>query len=129
MTVENPLAALSTVDVCRRCRDETANYRRREAHDDRYCFEMIRRAVAERDDHCWQELYAIYHDQVLSWCRRAGSASTADPDEMVVLAWGKFWHSYTPDKLATSSGTAGVLKYLQLCAYSVVTDVNRAHAP
>jgi len=70
MTVENSLAALSTVDVCQRCRDETANYRRREAHDDRYCFEMIRRAVAERDEHCWQELYAIYHDQVLSWCRR-----------------------------------------------------------
>ena len=129
MTVGDSLADLSPAEVCARCRDETARYRRRETHDDRYCFEMIRRAVAARDDRCWEALYTIYHDQVLSWCRRAGSALTADPDELVALAWGKFWRSYTPDKLETSSGTAGVLKYVQLCCYSVVTDVNRAYSP
>lgn len=126
MTIEESLAALPVAEVCRRCQDETARYRRREAHDDRFCFEVIRRAVVVRDERCWEELYAIYHDQVLAWCRRAGADSSADPDELVLLTWGKFWRSYTAEKLATSSGTTGVLMYLKLCAHSVVTDQARS---
>jgi len=116
---------LSAAELCRRCREETARFRRREPHDDRPCLDLIRRAVNERDDPCWQALTEVYGDQVAAWCRRAGGA-TADLDELVALAWAKFWQYFTPAKLAASAGAAGVLRYLQMCAQSAALDLVRA---
>src|SRR5262249_15063291 len=86
---------LSVEVLCRRCREQTARYRRGESYDDRFCFDLFRRAVAGRDDRCWPELQSIYHDQVLAWCRRAGSGSRTEPADLVALTWEKFWMYYT----------------------------------
>jgi len=126
-TAESP-ESLPTAAVCERCRAETGRYRRGEPHDDRYCFEMIRRAVVRRDEHCWEELTAIYRDHVLAWCRRAGGTE-GDLDELMEAAWVKFWRHYTPVKLAGAGGsTAAALTYLRTCASSAVLDEARRRA-
>lgn len=119
--------AMPAADLCRRCREETARYRRREPHDDQFCFQVIQRAVARRDEGCWEALVAVYGEQVAAWCRRAGGDPT-EVEELTALAWAKFWQHYTAEKLAAANGTAGVLRYLQICAQSVVLDTLRARS-
>jgi DNA-directed RNA polymerase specialized sigma24 family protein len=117
--------ALPADDLCRRCREETARYRRGDAHDDRYCFEMIARAIRDRDERCWTEVYALFSEQVLAWCRRA-AGDQDDPEELLALTWEKFLRGYTPAKLAAASGVAAALQYLKMCARSVAIDRARA---
>jgi DNA-directed RNA polymerase specialized sigma24 family protein len=119
------LERLSVAAVCDRCREETTRFRRREAHDDRYCFDVIRRAVVEGEQRCWEAITEIYHDHVIGWCRRSGAAEE-DLDGLALEAWERFWQSYTAEKLADAGGsTAAVLAYLKLCARSVVLDEAR----
>ena len=121
-----PPASLSVAELCRRAREETARYARGEPYDEGICYELLRRAIAEQDERCWQEVYALYHEQVLSWCRRAAAGHVADHEELAALTWAKFWRSYTPAKLSPAGGTAAVLRYLKMCARSVVVDAARA---
>ena len=125
MQGEDAAARLSHAELSRRCREQTARYRRREPYDGRYCLELLRRAIDGRDERCWQELHVIYDDQVLAWCRRAGAGLAAEPQELAALTWEKFWQNYTPAKLAAASGLTAVLRYLQMCAASVVVDYSR----
>jgi RNA polymerase sigma factor (sigma-70 family) len=125
MTCARPPHDLSIMEVCRRCREETERYRRHEPHDDRYCWEMFRRAVRDRDDACWQAMTEIYHSTVTSWCRRAG-ADPSDVVDLVIEVWARFWQHFTLEKLAPDSGAAGALQYLKMCARSVVMDQARA---
>lgn len=115
---------LSAAAVSARCREETARFRRGEPHDDRFCFEMIRRAVVLRDDECWAEMTLIYRDHVVHWCRRFG-VQDGDLDEMVTDTWEKFWRAYTAAKFAGAAVSAAALAYLRLCAHSVVMDDRR----
>jgi hypothetical protein len=119
---------LGVYEVCARFRDETAQYLRGESESDQYNQEVIRRAVVERDEVCWEQLYGVYHDQVLYWCRQAGARWIDDPEEMVALTWEKFWRCYTPEKFAASPGAGGALRYLKMCARSVVVDAARRRA-
>ena len=129
MDRDPPPASLPTAELCRRCREETGRYRRHEPSDDHFCFELIRRAVVLRDEQCWEELYAVYRDYVVSWCRKSGAESSmTEIDELVTLTWEKFWHSYTPEKLQHASGAAAVLGYLKMCARSVVLDQARGRS-
>jgi DNA-directed RNA polymerase specialized sigma24 family protein len=116
---------LPVAELCRRCRRETARYRRGEEDDGGCCFEVFRRAIVRQDQACWTELHDIYHDQALIWCRRAGAGMLSDLEELLSLTWIKFWRYFTPDKLAESNGIAGVLGYFRACVYSVVIDSHR----
>src|SRR2546425_357901 len=40
---------MPVAELTSRCREETAKFRRGEPSDERYCFELIRRAVCARD--------------------------------------------------------------------------------
>lgn len=122
------MAHLTVQDLCAGSRAETACRARGEARDDRYSFELIRRAIAERDDESWQGLIEVYQGMVVSWCLRSG-AGASDCDDLAGATWVKFWQSFTPDKLANAEGsTSAVLGYLKLCAHSVVLDEARRRA-
>jgi DNA-directed RNA polymerase specialized sigma24 family protein len=119
---------LTAGELCERCRDETRRFRRGEPDVQGFCFEAVRRAVVGRDEHCWSELTAIYHDLVAGWCRRSGSAED-DLDGFVSAAWVKFWQGYTAEKLAEANGSiAAALAYLKACARSAVLDERRRRA-
>src|SRR5215217_3597568 len=119
---------LAAAALCERCRDETRRFRSGEPADEGFCFELVRRAVVERDERCWTELTAIYGDLVAGWCRRSGGAEE-DLDVFASAAWTKFWRGYTPAKLAEAGGSiAAALAYLKMCARSAVLDDHRRHA-
>lgn len=128
MNSERSLTEMSVASLCDRCRAETRHFHGGQPHDDRFCFELVRRAVEARDEHCWRELTEIYAEQVASWCRRSG-AGEGEVEEMAAAAWVKFWQHYTVRKLADANGaTAAPLAYLKLCARSAVLDERRRQA-
>jgi DNA-directed RNA polymerase specialized sigma24 family protein len=128
MLCEGNIAQLPVRDLCEGSRAEAARHARGEARDDRYSFELIRRAIAERDGESWQGLIELYQGLVLSWCLRCG-ANPSEADELAVAAWAKFWQSFTAEKLTNANGsTSAVLGYLKLCAQSVVLDEARRSA-
>ncbi len=125
MQAEQALRTLPLREVVARCRDETARYRRDQPYDDRFCFEIFRRAIEGRVEECWQELQGIYRDQLLAWCRRTGG-SGSDVEELMALTWEKFWRNFTAAKLASAGSCAAVLRYLKMCAQCVTIDSGRA---
>jgi hypothetical protein len=127
MTGGDVLRSYSLEDLCSRCREQTRLFRRGESFDDGYCFEVFRRAIAENDQECWRELHEIYHDQVLAWCRRAHTSSLSTPEELMALAWEKFWQSFRPGKLALAESTAAIQRYLKACTHSAAIDIARDH--
>ncbi|MGD9893564.1 MAG: RNA polymerase sigma factor [Dehalococcoidia bacterium] len=119
------LERLSADAICSRCREETARFRRHEPHDDRYCFDMLRRAIVDQDQQCWVAITEIYRDLVLNWCRRNGADEAALAD-FATEVWERFWQNYTVAKLNSAGrNTAAALAYLKLCARSVVLDEAR----
>ena len=117
-------ADLTVYDLRRAAADETTRYRRGDEHDDRYAFELFRRAIGERNGEAWEALLGLYNPQVVYWCTRARTSSD-DVDELVSATWAKFWRSFTPAKLADAPQTSAVLRYLKLCATSVAIDAGR----
>lgn len=118
-------AALSVPDLCRACSAETARYRRGEEHDDRYCFELFRRAILDAAEECWTGLTEIYTTLVQGWCRAASKTADADIEELATLGWERFWHAFTPERFANATSTGSILKYLQLCVWSAAADQAR----
>ena len=128
MSGQDALRALAAAALCERCRDETRRFRHGEPDGEGFCFEVVRRAIVERDEHCWSELTAIYHELVSGWCRRSG-ATEDELDAVVSAAWVKFWHGYTAEKLARANGSiAAALGYMKMCARSAVLDERRRRA-
>ena len=117
-------AQLSVSDLRRAAADETTRYRRGDEHDDRYAFELFRRAIEERHAEAWEALLGLYNPQVVYWCTHARTTND-EIDELVSATWAKFWRSFTPEKLADAPQTSAVLRYLKLCAGSVAIDAGR----
>jgi hypothetical protein len=119
---------LSMDELVRRARIEMASYRRNQTHDDRYAFEIFRRSVVENDGAGWRVLLWLYGPQVAAWCSRASNHQQQNLDDLTARTWERFWRTYTAEKLARAHGLAGVLRYLKLCAVSVVMDASRRHS-
>jgi DNA-directed RNA polymerase specialized sigma24 family protein len=123
-----PLFAVSAL-----CRRETQRFLTHQPNDPRYCFELFRRGLlhpphADREA-AWQALYAQYHLQVVRAAqkhpllRSAGESAEAVADS----AFARMWRSFAndPDKLSRFSELGGLIKFLQLCAHSVIVDACR----
>lgn len=122
-------ASLPLPELCQRCRQETDRYKRGDTADGSFCMEIFRRAIAQHDQACWTELYSIYHDQALSWSRRAGARPNADREELLTRAWAKFWRYFTEDKFNGARTVAQVLAYLRMCISTSVVDLVRDEPP
>jgi hypothetical protein len=118
-----PLAELATT-----CREETERFLRREPSRDEYCFEIFRRAVCDRTQQAWDAVFAQYQGMVLAWVRRHPvSASTREDDTFWVnRTFDRFWTAVGPERFGAFPSMAAVLRYLKMCAHSVLLDEMRA---
>ncbi len=104
------------------CGEETARYLRREPYAERYCLELFRRAVAERDDEAWEAVYRQYLPVVRRWL----SLRPDDGDEETAAAFERFWRAVDGAKFARFGSLASVLQYLKMCALTARMDAARA---
>ena len=116
--------------LVRRCATESERFYRGQQHDSRYSYELFRRALVERDELAWEQLYLHYSGLVEGWIRRSGAftSSGESSEYFVVGAFTKFWRALSPERFAAFPNLASLLQYLQLCATSVVIDSVRAQS-
>ena len=119
---------LATLVRC--CATESERFYKGQQHDTRYSYELFRRALVERDEAAWEQLYRHYSGLVEGWIRRSGAfvSSGESSEYFVVGAFTKFWRAITPERFASFPTLASLLQYLQLCATSVVIDSVRAQS-
>jgi hypothetical protein len=115
---------LSMTELVNGCRSEVLAFRRGGALAGGCGYELFRRAVVDRDEPSWHALVSLYQQQVVRWCRT--DLPGVDAEDLAMVAWTKFWRSFTPVKLVAAGGTAAVLRYLQMCARSTLVDAARA---
>ena len=128
MTNQADLNALSIHILRHRCAEESDRYFRRQAHDPRYCFEIVRRAITEQNQRAWNMVYEQYQPLVTGWIQRHSLYPSLDEElqYFVNRAFEKMWSVLTPEKFERFPDLKSVLRYLQMCVHSVIIDYVRA---
>lgn len=119
---------LAVDELAQKCRQETNNYYKHHAHDDRYCFELFRRAIQEQDHSAWGVICIQYQSLVTGWVsQHPGFESSGEEVEYFVNgAFGKISGTLSPEKFPSFSDLGYLLRYLKMCVHSVISDYNRA---
>lgn len=117
---------LSIAELARCCSEETNKFLKQSASSDRFCLELFRRAIINRDDEAWASLYQQYAPLVLTWVTQHQSATPILGQDgsgpLVNAAFAKFAQALTPVKIGNFETLAALLKYLKMCVHSVVAD-------
>lgn len=121
---------LSINQLAQCCSEETNKFLKQSASNDRYCHELFRRAIVNRDDDAWACIYQQYAPLVLTWVTQHQSATPLLGQDgsapLVNAAFAKFAQALTPAKMGNFETLAAILKYLKMCVHSVVADEVRA---
>jgi RNA polymerase sigma factor (sigma-70 family) len=106
---------MAVADLADRCGQETAKSRRGQSADDRFCFELFRRALVLRDSAAWEAILRQYGRLVQSWLNVRGP----DAEALVNDAFARFWQQIPPDQFLHRFHHLGaLLAYLRKCARS-----------
>jgi RNA polymerase sigma factor (sigma-70 family) len=118
---------LDLSQLVERCAEESSHFARGQDHDDRYCLEVFRRAIVERDTVAWDAIHRQYHALVRSWIGQHALASTVeDHEDMVARVFERFWQAVQPAKFAAFPHLSSLLRYLKMCVFAAIVDEARA---
>jgi DNA-directed RNA polymerase specialized sigma24 family protein len=131
MDQRNNLQKLSLGGIAHRCGQETQRFFQRERHDPRFCFEMFRRAIVERNHDAWSLVYSQYRPLVAGWVERhsAYPACGEEVQYFVNRAFEKMWAAVPPEKFRRFPNLKSLLRYLQMCTNSAIVDHTRKSEP
>ena len=122
---------MNLTELRRRCTQEIAKFRHKDASDDRYCLEVFRRAIHLSDEHAWEILHEQYNETVRVWFRRHTSRDTAlrfmNEEDYVASTFMRFWQAVRKSQPHFES-LASALSYLQLCLTSTIMDTIRDYS-
>jgi DNA-directed RNA polymerase specialized sigma24 family protein len=124
------LGSLNTAWLSRHCAEQTQRFLTAQEHDTRYCYELFRRAICERDQSAWAALYEQYRPMAQRWAERhPGLAKSGEEAQYIVnRAFEKMWLALPADRFERLPSLSSVLRYLQVCVHSAVVDVLRSGA-
>jgi hypothetical protein len=129
--IEKSLGELSLTDLTSNCVREMSKYRRKEPCDDRYCLEVLRRAVILGQNAAWEAVQRLFSENVRLWINRHPHRSIAlrheDEQTYVSDTFRRFWQAVGDQKL-TFTSLAGALSYLHLCSHCAIMDTLRLYA-
>ncbi|MCX7791765.1 MAG: sigma-70 family RNA polymerase sigma factor [Chloroflexaceae bacterium] len=116
--------------LARRAQSESQRFYRREEYDQRYAYELFRRALVEGDNAAWRCIFEQYTPLVEHWVRRTGAftVSGETSDYFVGAAFIRFWRAIPPERFDTFPTLAALLNYLRRCAACVVIDAARSQS-
>jgi hypothetical protein len=123
---------LGTTEVIAHCKEHTERFFRAQDHDEQYCFEMFRRALAEQDQAAWVGVFETYRAEVVGWvkARIVWMGKKIPSDELQALvnrAFAGFAEALAkPGRIANFSTLKSILQYLKACAHSAVREYTRS---
>jgi hypothetical protein len=105
-------------------------FRQAQPEDTHFAYEILRRALVERDELAWEYLYILYWQLVIGWVQRTKAFARSDEtsDYFANAAFVRFARAITPATFANFPTVSTLLQYLRLCVQSVVIDHVRAAA-
>src|SRR5712692_7019252 len=116
------LAELSTHELQR--------HRGKQPVDDRYCLEILRRALVEQTDEAWSVLQLCFSETVRGWIRSHPSSDVAllrDSEEnYVAQTFSRFWFAVRDQRLEFTTLYAA-LSYLHATLNGLIMDTLRSH--
>jgi hypothetical protein len=123
--------SFSLDELTQRCTSETEQFNRREPSDARFCFELLRRALADQLSDAFTRVYQIYERQVLIWVHsHSGFARSGESaDYFVSIAWSKFYFALCGPKFDSFPSLPQVLAYLKICVHTAIAQYLRDQQP
>lgn len=119
------LPALATL-----CSKELQRHRRREPADDRYCLEILRRAIVQQVDLAWSMVQQCFSQVVRIWLRSHSSSDIAllhDSEEnYIAQTFSRFWFAMRTQRLEFATLNS-VLSYLHATLNGIIMDTTRVH--
>ncbi len=110
--------------------DELKRYRSKESVEDRYCVEILRRALIEQTDEAWSVLQRCFSEPVRAWFRSHPSSDVAllrDSEEnYIALTFSRFWYAVRDQHLEFTT-LAEALSYLHATLNGIILDTLRFH--
>ena len=93
-------------------------------------YELFRRAIVDRDEEAWADIYTHYRLLLISWARHASAHAppVAPFEEIAGRALTRAWSALGPEQFAQFPSLAPLLGYLRACVGAVVIDAARAEA-
>ena len=130
MAPAQPAHQMDVQGLADRCREHEKLFRQDSARSDpQFCFELFRRALAEKSQQAWTCIVAQYHDQVERWILsfRAIPGGYLDLEDFVNEAFFRFWRAPAVIQILRRPPAAlsQLLQYLKKCAISAVLDAAR----
>ncbi len=117
-------AHLPTDELAARCADESDKFSRRVASDAQFCFELLRRALAEGVGEALVHVYQIYEGQALRWVyQHSGFDQTQESaDFFARAALSAFYFALRGERFKDFPGLAHVLAYLKTCVHTSIAQ-------
>jgi hypothetical protein len=121
MSITNQLSA---DDLAARCAEETAKFSRSLPSDTQYCFELLRRALAEGAPEALVHVYRIYQSQALRWAyQHRGFAEAQESAEFFAqTALSTFYLALRGERFNGFPDLAHVLAYLKTCVHTSIAQ-------
>ena len=127
-----PLEAMSVSLLAECCIGEMNKYRRGEPHTDRYCVELFRRALVQRDTLAWEVMQKHFHNTMLRWMyghpMRDNACRFDSEENYVAQAFARFWLATADNQQVEFQSVAAALRYLRMSLQSVILDALRAYS-
>lgn len=118
--------------LAQRCAEETERFfGKRQAPDNRFCFELFRRAFVEKSEAAWECVYQNYQPLVASWIREHPQLmlSGEEVDYFLNGVFTAMWRSCTAERFARFGELPSVLAYLKSCVHTVIFNHTRKQHP
>lgn len=125
------LLTLPVDALAHRCDEETRKFSQHQLNDPRYCFELLRRALAEEAHEAFTWVYRIYEKQVLKWVyqHQGFEQTNENADYFANLALSQFYFALRGPKFERFPSLAKVLTYLKVCVHSAIVQYLRDQQP
>lgn len=109
------------------CQQESGRFFRNENSDDRFCYELFRRAIEQGNKYAWDSIMVTYQNLVRGWIRRNSLLDATDIplEELTALSYQRFWYATSRVPFTRFPTLQAILQYLNLCCGSAVTDKAR----
>lgn len=111
------------------CAEQTRQFNRREPSTTIFCFELLRRALAEGLPEAFTRVHRIYARQIVKWVYQHASFEQASESAefFANLALTRFYFALRGPKFAHFETLAQVLAYLKACVHTAVAQYVRDH--
>lgn len=127
----NHVGDLSVDELATRCAQETDLFNRRQPSDPQFCYELLRRALADGSPDAFTLVYHIYERQATHWVyNHPKFEQTGESAEFFAShALRSFYFALRGPKFDRFPSLPQVLSYLKLCVHTAIAQYVRDQQP